>query len=327
MAGNLAAATSFYTILSGCAQSLFAHGKPAYPSVEDISAFSKRIASEIYDDVRALGDGGFFGVLLFGFDFTDRVPFLIEIEPKLDSNGLYNITSKIHRPKESFLILKGSGKAALEKYISELSDQSEDFSEHFYRFVNSKIVKTVGGLPQVLVVNTHEALIEPVVIGSDDGSSSSIYHSGLNVDGYNLVGKYGVGRTMLGFNMGARHRYQALTDEGYDPNDPGLTIGQINQSMLQWLIRVHARQRSRVTHTGTATVAMPRNVGADRYIAYNCPSCNANTPIFRNHADILKHPFHDKLKFQIKCFACGNEFTSEANSFRKMYFRNLHGIQ
>lgn len=83
------------------------------------------------------------------------------------------------------------------------------FADVFFQFVRSGEEPTVGGFPQLLIATQDGVTIEPVLIGDETGNARLI-HSGINVDGYNTVGKYMIGLNIEGFNMEIAHRIRSL---------------------------------------------------------------------------------------------------------------------
>src|SRR5690606_8014116 len=122
IAGNLAAATSFFTILSGTLQSLFVHGATPPPTSEEIISFANKIANAVVDDVRPQGDFGHFGALIFGFEMDNAAPFTFAIEPKLQDNGMYSMHATKYQIYDTFVAARGSGGPAFLSLLAEQKD-------------------------------------------------------------------------------------------------------------------------------------------------------------------------------------------------------------
>ena len=253
IAGNLAAATSVYTILSGICQSLHSHDASQPPKVVDFINLALRISHSVYEDVRALGDTGLFGFFLFGSDIKSGVPFAVKISTELSNTGVYEVSARNCALGEGQISLLGSGADEFKATIAVNNGVGSSFPDLFYDFVKSGKVPTVGGMPQMLVATSQGVSIEPVLIGSSDGESCSIFHSGLRMDGYNSVGEFGVGLFLRSFNMELFERKQALKDEGYNANDESLSVGQVNQAILQMLLNRSVRNVNIIKQVGTVT--------------------------------------------------------------------------
>lgn len=129
-----------------------------------------------------------------------------------------------------------------------------------------------------------------------------------------------VGLVHRSFNMGPFQRQQALTEEGYDPNDPKLSVGQENQATIQMLLKWNIGTRQKLRHVGTATVAHPRHVSPLKYLSYQCKSCKEFTPAFRYPTGMRSKPFNDALALMITCIGCENSYEAKANEYKNMSF-------
>lgn len=315
ISGNLAAATAVYTILSGVLQSLHSHDTRSPPRIEDIVKLTARIAAEVYDDVRALGENGLFGFFLFGHDIEERKPFAYQISTDLSDTGKYEISVRNSAQGEGKIALLGSGSDSFRQTLAENDGHGPRFPDLFYKFVTSGIVATVGGMPQVLLARSKAVTIEPVIIGTDDGLNATVYHSGLNVDGYKTVGDYMVGFEIRGFNMDRVHTVEALKQAGYDPVVDDPPVGKVNQALVQWRLGIDSQYGEKVNYHGVMPISKPDRIGEDKYLSYECRNCKEYSRILQRVPRLKSKPFRDDLDFIIKCDACDQEFTSRANSF------------
>jgi hypothetical protein len=307
ISGNLAASTSVYTVLSGILQSLHAHGETDPPSSNDFVEIAKRVASSIYEGTRVLGENGLFGFLIFGFDIETNEPFVAKISTELSESKRYEILARKGTLDIDGVICIGSGEIEFTKLAKEENKNDQEklpLSELFYKFVRSGAVKSVGGLPQLLQVTSSDAVIEPVLIGSDDGSVAKIYHSGFEVDGYKSVGEYMVGLTLRGFNMGAAERVQALKDSGINTESELATVGEENQASIQFRLNVLSRHRTPLNLSGVATIAPPRRPRTKSNIGYKCPECNKVNFFFSLDHNVGPEIFSKDLSFCFECKRC-----------------------
>ncbi len=317
ISGNLAAATAAYTILSGTLQSLHMHGKGSAPEEIDFVNHATQVATEVYEDTRSLGEGGLFGFFLFGLCPRKRRPFAVKILTDLGESGRYEICVRNCGLGVGQVSLLGSGAVAFQKQIEINDGNGPEFSELFFRFIQSGEVKSVGGKPQVMVLENGEISIEPVLIGADNGESCDIFHSGYRVGGYGAVGEYGIGLRLRSFNMGHFERRQALKGEGYDPDDVNLTVGQINQSVVQVQIDRHGGKGLATLITGTLSIAESNRRKHGAFASYACSSCSYLVKAFVLPEDAKRGFFKNQLKFGVTCPVCHKTTLCRANSYQK----------
>lgn len=315
ISGNLAAATAVYTILSGVLQSLHSHQARRAPKISDIINLTVKVASEVYEGVRALDEKGLFGFFIFGHEIEKSQPFAYRVSTEKAASGQYEVIATNVLLKEGQISVIGSGSDGLRKLIVENNGRGPLFPDLFYQFVKSGSVPSVGGMPQMLLARPKAVTIEPVVIGSDDGLTAAVYHSGLNVDGYNTVGDYMVGLQLRGFNMDSVHRAEAIRAAGYDPSSHELPVEKENQAVLQWFLRIKSRHGEVMKYDGVISISEPDRFFDEKYLSYACKDCGAFSKVLHRVPHLKSKPFKDDLFFKIRCNACGADFLEKANSF------------
>jgi hypothetical protein len=317
ISGNLAAATAVFTILSGTLQSLHKYGTGAAPKDIDIINHAMEVADVVYEDTRSLGKNGLFEFFLFGICPREKRPFAVKIFTDLGRSGRYEISARNCGLGVGQLSLLGSGEVAFGKYIQENNGNGPEFSELFFRFIQSGEVKSVGGKPQVMVLESGEISIEPVLIGAEDGESCDIFHSGYKVGGYDAVGDYGIGLKLRGFNMDLFERRQALKAEGYNPDDENLSVSQVNQSIIQVQIDRHGGKGLATPVTGTLSITQSNRPKHGTFASYRCSSCAYLVKVFMLPDGVKRGPFKDQLKLSVICPACRETTLCRANSYQR----------
>ncbi len=317
ISGNLAAATAVYTIMSGTLQSLHRHGESNAPSAIDVINHAKQVAAEIYEDTRSLKEHGLFGFFLFGMCPKTRKPFAVKISTELGEVGRFEVTVRNCALGVGQISLLGSGVSAFQKMIEENDGHGPEFSELFYKFVSSGVVRSVGGKPQILALEHGEISIEPVLIGSEDGSNCDIFYSGYKVGGYDAVGEYGIGLRLRSFNMELFERNHALRGEGYDPEDSGLSVEQVNQSLIQVQIDRHGRTGLAIPHTGIISITESNRRKQGEFASYRCSHCDYLIRAFLLPEGIKRGFFRNQLKFSVACPLCQENSLCQANSYEK----------
>jgi len=314
--GNLAAATAVYTIASGIFQSLHAHGESNAPELSHLMNFLLKIGRDVFEDICILGNSGLFGFIVFGFDITSKKPFVYKYGTVFDKNkqkiDLYNAECEVI---ENGVYLLGSGEEKFKEAMERGQKNHAHFADVFFQFVRSGEEPTVGGFPQLLIATQDGVTIEPVLIGDETGNARLI-HSGINVDGYNTVGKYMIGLNIEGFNMEIAHRRAALKNAGYNPDDPNISVGEMNQAMLQFMIKIESRHGTKIDKIGTITVSRPRAIKDGKYYSYICRKCRTWHPIIKHEFQEGYQPFRSDLKFQILCNTCNETFIENATNFQ-----------
>lgn len=325
IAGNLAAATSVFTVASNVLQNLNSFDNSNRPHSEDIADFFLRLANEVYDEVRPLGQSASFGFFLFGFEVDSSKPFAFEISTSTkpvrvgteDKFAMVKRSIEIRNEGMDFL---GSGAVDFQKYLVEnnVNQSSMGLAERFFYYVKSGTTPTVGGLPQILFATPEGVKIDPLLIGKDDGSHAEVTHSGMVVDGYNVVGPFNIGREMRGFNMAECKIVQALKDAELSTNKDEHSVGTVNRAVLDFELGIAARSQTALSINGFITVESPKEPKAGTYFGYCCHSCGCKNPIFKAVGDDSYQPFPQQVKVDVTCLNCSEVFRSDAQSFERL---------
>ena len=144
--------------------------------------------------------------------------------------------------REGGLDYLGSGSADFQAYLLENRTEHAglNFGDRFYRYVVSGRHASVGGKPQMLLSTESETTVAPLLIGEDDGSNASLFLSGYNVDGYKVVGPFGVGHTLQGINMTECTWATALKNARITESRDTLDASLSNQVMMQYQIKAQS---------------------------------------------------------------------------------------
>ncbi|MBK8439590.1 MAG: hypothetical protein IPL38_08755 [Rhodobacter sp.] len=146
------------------------------------------------------------------------------------------------------------------------------------------------------------------MIGQDDGMHAAITLSGFVVDGYNVVGPFGVGFELLGMNMSECHRVAALKDAGFGPKDPDLDASLHNQAVFQFLLKTGSSN----FQTGNISVRENIKIRPNEALSYTCNHCQKVNRIFEAYGAKKRNPFVNEIVLHITCSGCQKTFSTAA---------------